>query len=39
MLVSDMKGKSMVQVDTKQVKEIIESTCSHIKVARNGVFI
>lgn len=39
MLLSDMKGKKTVQVQTKQVKGIVESTCPHMKGARNGVFI
>lgn len=39
MLLSDMKGKNMVQVQTKKVKEIIKSTCLHMSVIRNGVFI
>lgn len=39
MLLSDMKGKTTVQVQTKQVKGIVERTCLHVKVARNGLFI
>lgn len=39
MLLSDMKGKSVVWIETKEVKGVVESTCPHMEVARNGVLI
>lgn len=37
MLLSDMKGKSMVWIETKEVRGVAESTAPHMEVARNGV--
>lgn len=39
MLVSEMKGKSKVWIETKEVKGVVESTYPHMEVARNDVLI
>lgn len=39
MLLSDTKGKSMVWIETKEVKRVVESACPHMEVGRNGVLI
>lgn len=39
MLLSDMEGKTMVWIETKEVKGVVESACPHMEVGRNGVLI